>query len=77
MNEPFMIECAGTFAARVMADGGKTFAGRLRRAFELAYQRAPSEEEVVLFQQTTAGVENPWPAICQALLSSSEFIYVD
>ncbi|MDA1276528.1 MAG: DUF1549 and DUF1553 domain-containing protein [Verrucomicrobia bacterium] len=77
MNEPFVIECAGAFANRVMTEGRSSFDDRLRRAFELAYQRAPSEDEVALFRRTSAGIENPWPVICQALFSSSEFLYVD
>jgi hypothetical protein len=77
MNEPFVAECAQVFAARVLAEGGDTFAGRLERAFALVYQRAPSAEERALFQQGAAGSANPWPVICQALLGSSEFLYFD
>jgi hypothetical protein len=77
MHDPFVIECAGAFASRVKAEGGDTFSGRLARAFALAYQRAPTPEETEEFQQRTADIENPWPFICQALLSSSEFLYVD
>ena len=77
MNEPFMIECAGAFAARVMAEGGNTFAGRLWRAFELAYQRAPSAEEVACFSKPppasrTRGRPSARP--CSARASSSMLI---
>ena len=77
MNDSFVIECAGAYASRVKAEGGDTFSGRLARAFALAYQRTPTPEETAEFQQRTAGVDNPWPFICQALLASSEFLYVD
>ncbi len=77
MNEPFVAECAHVFAARVLAEGGDEFSGRLQRAFELVYQRPPSADERALFEQGLGGSANPWPVICQALLGSSEFLYVD
>jgi hypothetical protein len=77
MNDAFVIECAAGLAARVVAEGGDTFAGRLTRAFALAYQRAPTADEVAEFSPLAATAENPWPIICQALLGSSEFLYVD
>ena len=77
MNDPFVIECAGVLACRVIEGGGSSFEGRLRRAFALAYQRAPTEDETAAFRQATAGVENPWPTICQALFTSNEFLYAD
>jgi len=77
MNEPFVAECAHVFAARVTSEAGETFAGRLNRAFSLSYQRLPSADELALFEKTAAGLASPWPVICQALLGSSEFLYVD
>ena len=78
MNEPFVAECAHVIAARVAGrEGGDTFEGRLYRACSLVYQRAPSAEERALFEPVAAGSANPWPVICQALLGSSEFLYVD
>lgn len=77
MNDSFVLECAAAMARRVLAEGGNSFEGRLQRAFALAYQRAPSTEEVKTFRNTTVGAENPWPTICQALISASEFLYVD
>jgi hypothetical protein len=77
MNDPFVLECASALARRVVLEGGNSFTSRLERAFVLAYQRAPSVEEATAFQRLADGVENPWPTICQALLSASEFLYVD
>src|SRR6185436_9663167 len=77
MNDSFVLDCAGAMARRVMSEGGDSFDGRLKRAFALAYQRAPSKDEVKTFQKLTVGAENPWPVICQALISASEFLYVD
>ena len=65
MNDPFVLECSAAMACRVEAEGGNSFESRLDRAFALAYQRVPSEEEVSMFQRLTAGIENPWPIICQ------------
>jgi hypothetical protein len=77
MNEPFVVECAHALAGRVLNESGDGFKERLDRAFDLVYQRAPSPAEIDLFQQAANGVENPWPILCQALLGSSEFLYVD
>jgi hypothetical protein len=77
MNDSFVLDCAAAMARRVKSEGGDSFESRLKRAFALAYQRAPSRDEVKTFQKLTTGVENPWPTICQALLSASEFFYVD
>jgi hypothetical protein len=77
MNEPFVLECAKAMARRIETEGEISFEGRLHRAFALAYQRAPSDSELNLFRSLTTDVADPWPTICQALISSNEFLYVD
>jgi len=77
MNDPFVLDCARAMACRLDASGEESFEHRLQRAFTLAYQRAASDEETRTFQMLTVGVKDPWPTICQALISASEFLYVD
>jgi len=81
MNHPFVLECADAFAGRILADEG-TNAERLRRAYLLAYGRAPRVDEHTLFGEllakTTPDNERAtWRTITHALLAASEFLYVD
>ena len=86
MNNSFTIECAERFARRVLDDGGEPFTDRLGLAYSLAYGRPATPEEIEIFQRfmdaATLDADRvddvrPWRTVCQALLSSSEFIYVD
>lgn len=77
MNAPFVVECAHVFAERVKSESYEDFESRLARSYSLAYQRQPTEDEVETIRQATEDLENPWLIICQSLLSSSEFLYVD
>jgi len=77
MNDAFVLDCAKALACRVETEAEDSFEDRLHRAFALAYQRPPTADEVTTFRELTLGVENPWPTICQALVSASEFLYVD
>ncbi len=85
MNNPFTLECMDHFAKRVMDREGST-GERIAFAVKLAYGRAPGREELALlrdFLQHKPGASAPdaeagaWRRLCQALLSSNEFIYVD
>lgn len=91
MNSSFALECSEHFARRVLREGGPIFEKRLGRAFALAYARQPEPDEVALFKKfgeshgnaaISSGGDKPltlesWTAICHALLSSNEFLYVD
>jgi len=80
MNSSFVLECSERFAQRVLRESADAFEARLGRAFELAYGRLPQKEEVQLFREFCSnhnGNEKSWAAICHALLSSNEFLYVD
>jgi hypothetical protein len=78
------MDCSTQFARRVLGETEGSFKARLGRAFALAYGRPPEKDEVALFQAFGASDANRdqtpeklWTAICHALLSSNEFLYVD
>jgi hypothetical protein len=75
MNSPFVVEQAQYFAERVAREAGEEPAHQVRRAFGLAFGRAPDEGEV------GASVElvrhHGLPALCRALLNANEFVYVN
>ncbi len=86
MNNPFTIECAAAFAGRALAEGDETIDDRLRRAWILAFGRAPEHDEAAPFRRLVAAAvgsteeeaeRRAWRTVCHALLSASEFLYVD
>ena len=82
LNSPFMVTQAKALAGRLEKEAPDE-AGRIRRAYELAFARPASEEEVALgvryLQAPDAGQNklSRWERYCQALLASNEFMYVD
>jgi hypothetical protein len=82
LNSPFMVTQARALAGRLEKEAPDE-AGRIRRAYELAFARPASEEEVALgvryLQAPDAGQNklSRWERYCQALLASNEFMYVD
>jgi hypothetical protein len=73
-NNDFMLRQARYLATRIENESPDT-AGRIRRAFELCFQRKPTAEE-----QREAGklvAEQNLFALCRALINANEFLYVD
>lgn len=84
MNSRLVSEWSKSFAARVRNDGGQSVDGMLDRAFKLAFQRIPTDAERAsardfLARQTplAGGEEQAWADLCQTLLSTNEFLYVN
>lgn len=82
-NSPFVIAQAEAFASAVMA-GDSAAEARVLGAFRRALNRDPDPEEAYrareLVEQTLAETDSEqmaWMCLCQALLSSNEFRYVD
>ncbi|MGE0609400.1 MAG: PSD1 and planctomycete cytochrome C domain-containing protein [Pirellulales bacterium] len=76
LNSQFMLQQAELFAARLTAeDPGESVEPRIRRAFQLAFQREPDADELAASADLigTHGL----PVFCRALLNANEFVYVD
>lgn len=73
LNSAFVIEQADRFAKRLEAESAST-EGRIRRAFELCFQREPSPEELA---DATAfiGQEGLVP-FTRAMLNANEFVFI-
>jgi hypothetical protein len=91
LNNPFMLEQAGRFAARVAAEAGPEFQGRVDLAFRLATGRPPSAAQRALADRLLA---RSWPTndpqadraageraaltdLCHVLLNSNAFLHLD
>jgi hypothetical protein len=75
LNNEFMLKQAGHFAQRVEREAGADASARVRRAFELAFLRAPTDVEFTSAEKfcQTHGL----PALCRLLLNANEFVYLD
>jgi hypothetical protein len=84
MNSRLVTQWSKAFAARVRNDGGQTVDGMLDRAWKLAFQRTPGDAErkqarEFLDRQSklAGGEEQAWADLCQTLMSTNEFLYVN
>jgi hypothetical protein len=75
LNNEFMLKQAGYFAARVEHEAGADPAKQIRRAFEVAFVRPPTEREAAAAEKLRAS--GGLPALCRMLLNAGEFVYVD
>jgi hypothetical protein len=75
LNSNFVLRMADRFAERLQKDAGAEPVRQVRRAYELAYGRQPSDEEVALLRPAvqTQGLA----AVCRAIFNTSEFLFVE
>jgi hypothetical protein len=88
LNNPFVREASRRWAARVLAaSGGSDAAARVRRLYELAYARMPSDVEITaaleFLAERGAGGDGgdgdalePWADLCHVLMNVREFIFI-
>ena len=74
LNSPFLAQQSGLLAGRLQREAGADAAAQVRRAFALAFSRAPSAEESAAAVQLIAA--HGLPAFCRALLNASELVTV-
>ncbi|MEY4199848.1 MAG: hypothetical protein RLZZ265_1588, partial [Verrucomicrobiota bacterium] len=74
-NNEFMLQQARHFATRVEREAGADTAAQITRAFQLAFSRPPSGQELAAARDLvrTDGVFS----LCRMLLNANEFVYVD
>jgi len=75
LNSPLAIEATRAFAGRVQREAGGSMGAQVIRAFQLALQRRPVDEEFQLSLRLAR--ERGLPELCRALLNLNEFIYMD
>ena len=84
LNSPFMVAQAKALSTRLEKEATDD-TSRVRRAYELAFARPATDEEIslgvrYLQTQDAAGNQNKLTRrehYCQARLASNEFMYVD
>jgi hypothetical protein len=82
MNNSFVVGQAYSMAKRVMDDTGSDRDG-IRLAYKLAFAREADDDEITKAQEFMASASGEkdrpgqWTLLCQALLASAEFRYID
>jgi hypothetical protein len=75
LNSPLAVETAKAFSRRVKNEAGERPADQIRRAFALAFQRAPTREELAACEKLLH--KRSLTEVCRALLNLNEFAYLD
>ncbi len=75
LNHGFAVDTAGAFADRLRREVGPAPIDQSRRAFALAFGRAPTGDE--LADASRLIDRHGLPALCRALLNANELIYID
>jgi hypothetical protein len=75
MNNGFVLAEADRFAARLRKEAGSEPAAQVARAWTIAYARPPRPEEAGRAVEFLGRMK--LERLCQALLTSNEFLYVD
>lgn len=90
MNSPFVMDCASSLAEKTLASAAEDRA-RITSLYEVAYQRAPEDREIVENLAFLSNLKEPdgsrdadpsvrehsaWAILCQTILAANEFIYI-
>jgi len=74
LNSRFVLQQAQQFSSRLLRESGNDVTTQVKHAFQLAYQRAPSAEELADSIQVVK--EHGLESFCRAILNSNEFLFV-
>jgi hypothetical protein len=80
MNSRLVADWSRRFADRVRNDAGQSLDGMLDRAWKLAVQRPPTaaeRAEAHAFLEGQSATPEAWVDLCQTLLSTNEFLYIN
>ncbi|HEY7309414.1 MAG TPA: PSD1 and planctomycete cytochrome C domain-containing protein [Gemmataceae bacterium] len=75
LNNAFVLHNARHFSARIERESGRDVEAQVRRAYLLAYGRAPKDDEAKLACQVVR--RHGLAVLARAILNSNEFLYVD
>ena len=77
LNNRFMLRMSEHFAARVEAQAGAeaTWQAKIDVAFQLAFQRGPSEAEIAALSDLAA--QQGLASVCRVLFNANEYLFVD
>ena len=75
LNNAFIEHYADRFAKRVEREAGDNVAGRVRRAYALAFSREPTKNEESYSSEFIA--KHGLTQFCLVLLNTNEFLYID
>ena len=73
-NSRFILQQAEAFARRLQQDAGPDRPAQVRRAWQLAFNRTPTQSEAAEAAQFAG--EHGVPALCRAILNSNEFLFI-
>ncbi|MBI3822417.1 MAG: DUF1553 domain-containing protein [Planctomycetes bacterium] len=75
LNNAFVLRMADRFAGRLKKEAGNDVGKQVMRAYELAYGRRATDEEIA---RVRPAIERHGLAVfCRAVFNSNEFVYVD
>jgi hypothetical protein len=86
MNDYFVRQCAAQFAQRVVNEAGEQQAAQVRRVFQLALGRPPSDSEQSRAEKFLASAADAsgegipvegMVDLCHAVFTLNEFLYVE
>jgi hypothetical protein len=80
LNSSFLQQQADALADRIGHEASQPVQDRVRRAYSLSFQRAPTARELGVaahFFEGREGDHKAWSAYTQALLASNEMLFID
>lgn len=75
LNDPFVLQMADAFAARVRAEAGGDIAAQITRGWRLAFGREPDVEERRLAE--TLATDHGLESVCRGIFNIGEFSIID
>ena len=77
LNSPFILQQSGHMAKRIVEEGADSPQDQVRRAFGLTLGREPSDAELQRMQAYIESRDKNLDNLCQVLLASAEFRYLE
>jgi hypothetical protein len=75
LNNSFMLRMAERFAERIQREAGSDVARQITRAYQLAFARDPTDDEVAAARPSVE--RHGLSVLARAIFNSNEFLYVD